>query len=116
MQSVRVGGNIQSEGHALAHITGRSTVGGGVQLKQGRGAAVTDARINGDLQVESNRGNFEPSRNTIGGNLQANQNAGPLVIRSNRPDSALKCQANGLAPTGGGSNTASSKEDPCARL
>lgn len=114
-QSVRVGGNVQSEGHALVRVAGRSAVEGSVQLKQGRSAAVLDARINGDLQLTSNRGTFDLSRNVIGGNLQANQNRGPLTISANRIDSALQCQANNPPPTGGG-NTASSKEDQCARL
>ena len=103
--SVRVGGNVQSRGHALVRVAGRSAVEGSVQLEQGGSAAVLDVRINGDLQLESSRGTFDLSRNTIGGNLQANQNRGPLTIGANRIDSALQCQANNPPPTGGG-NTA----------
>ena len=114
-QSVRVGGNVQSGGHALVRVAGRSAVEGSVQPKQGRSAAVLDVRLNGDLQLESNRGEFNLSRNLVGGNLQANQNRGPLTLSTNRIDSLLQCQANTPPPTGGGT-TASSKEDPCARL
>ncbi len=114
-RNVRVGGNVQSEGHALVRVAGRSAVEGSVQLKQGQSASVLDSRVNGDVQLEQNRGTFDLSRNTVGGNLQANQNGGPLTIGSNRIDGALQCQANNPPPTGGG-NTASSKEDQCARL
>lgn len=111
----RVDGNIQAEGHAKVVVL-NSFVGGSIQIKQGRDAQVKATQINGDLQLEQNRGKFVLSKNRIGGNLQANQNTGSgLQISRNTIDGALQCQANKPAPTGSG-NTASSKEDQCARL
>jgi hypothetical protein len=119
-RGVSVKGNIQSEGHARVNVV-RSTqrvsrVNGDIQVKQGSSATVTNVRIGGSLQVEQNNGRFILSRNIIGSDLQANANRGTgLTISFNNIDGNLQCQSNRPAPTGSG-NTASSKEDQCARL
>jgi hypothetical protein len=73
-----------------------STVGGSIQLKQGRGGAVLRNRVDSDVQLFSNRGAYTVARNRIDGNLQC---------KSNRP-----------APKGGRNVVQGDKEDQCARL
>lgn len=114
-QGVRVNGNIQAEGSAAVTLSGASLIGGSVQIKQGRNAAITGARITGDLQFDEMRGSLIATQNVIGGNLQAFKNAGGLVINSNRIAENLQCKENTPPPIGSG-NTAGSKEDQCADL
>jgi hypothetical protein len=105
---------VQADEAADVRLTG-GTVGGNVQLMQGRGGLVQGVGIDGDLQVEQNRAAYALDANVVRGNLQANQNTGGLSITANRVSENLQCQANSPAPTGGG-NTAGDKEDQCAAL
>ena len=74
----------------------RSTVGGSVQLKQGRAAQVLRTVIEGDLQSFTNRGAQRFVRNRIDGNLQ--------------------CKSNAPRPVGGRNVVGGNKEDQCERL
>lgn len=112
---VRINGNIQAEGALQVSVGTGSAVGGSVQIKQGGGASISGTRIKGDLQFDQNVMPLSASDNTIGGNLQAMQNGGGVSLNRNVIDSALQCKENTPAPTGGG-NSASSKDDQCARL
>jgi hypothetical protein len=73
-----------------------STVGGNIQVKQGRHALVNRNTAEGDIQFFSNRGRISSTRNRVDGNLQC---------KSNRP-----------RPTGGRNVVQGNKEDQCARL
>lgn len=114
-QGVIVNGNIQAEGAASVAVLNFSTVGGSVQIVQGRAATIDRARINGDLYFDSNNGPIAASANQVGGSLQAFQNEGGVRLVNNRIKGNLQCKENVPAPTGGG-NQASSKEDQCERL
>ena len=114
-QGVRINGNLQAEGSTAVTVSGASLIGGSVQIKQGRSAAITGARITGDLQFDEMRGSLIALQNVVGGNLQAFKNAGGLAIDSNRIAENLQCKENTPPPVGGG-NTAGSKEDQCAAL
>ena len=95
-KSVKVIGNIQSEGHRLVRVYD-SRVGGSIQLEQGGGLDVRRNVVNGDVQVLSNtRGTKTITRNRIDGNLQ--------------------CKANNPAPVGGGNMVGGNKEDQCRLL
>lgn len=93
--TVRVVGNIQSEGHTSVSV-GSSTVGGSIQLKQGGGASIRANRVTGDVQSFTNRGTQVISSNRINGNLQ--------------------CKENVPAPTGSGNIVGGNKEDQCRSL
>ena len=80
---VRVGGNVQADGHRRVDL-GDSAVDGNVQTSQGGSVLVLGVTIGGDLQVEDSRGPSALRLNVIRGNLQAFQNHGGLEIRSNR--------------------------------
>ena len=115
---IRVVGNIQSEGFRSITVREGSTVGGSVQLENGRSGGlgrVISTRINGDLQFFSNAAKMVARGNTILANLQAVSNTGGLVIKNNRISENLQCKQNNPPPTGGG-NAAGDKEDQCARL
>ena len=115
---IRVVGNIQSEGFRSITVREGSTVGGSVQLENGRSGGlgrVISTRINGDLQFFSNEARMVARGNTILANFQAVSNTGGLVIQNNRISENLQCKQNNPPPTGGG-NAAGDKEDQCARL
>jgi hypothetical protein len=112
---VSVNGNVQAEGANHVALTGRSLVGGSVQIVQGYSATVSHTRINGDLYYDANNAPLVADKNNIGGNVQAFQNKGGVSITNNFIKGNLQCKENTPAPTGGG-NRASSKEDQCARL
>ena len=112
---VRVNGNLQAEGALQVNVGAGSAFGGSVQIKQGGGASIAGTRIRGDLQFDEQVMPVSASDNLIGGNLQAVKNFGGLIVERNTIDGALQCKENEPAPVGGG-NTASSKEDQCARL
>lgn len=113
--SIKVNGNVQAEGATLVKIGGRSSVGGSVQIVQGRSANVSKALITGSLQLESNDGSVVANDNRIGSDLQAFQNTGGVRLNRNVIDGNLQCKQNNPAPTGSG-NRAASKEDQCANL
>ncbi len=116
--TIRVKGNVQSEGFKAITLRQESVVVGSVQLENGLdgGAGkVLSSKVNGDLQYLSNEARMVARGSTILANLQANQNTGGLVIENSRIAENLQCQANNPRPTGGG-NTAGDKEDQCARL
>lgn len=114
-RSVSINGNVQAEGAAFVGIGGYSAVGGSVQIVQGGGATIEQARIKGDLQFESNTAPLAANGNTIGGSLQAFQNMGGATFNHNRMNGNMQCKENIPAPTGSG-NISPSKEDQCARL
>jgi len=114
-QGVSVNGSVQAEGAASVALLNFSTVGGSVQIVQGRAATIDRARINGDLYFDSNDGRIDATANQVGGNLQAFQNEGGVRLVNNRIKGNLQCKENVPAPTGSG-NQASSKEDQCERL
>ena len=111
----RSNGNVQAEGAAFVGVTGRSMIGGSVQIVQGGGGSIERSRINGDLQFESNTGPVAAAGNTIGGSLQAFQNMAGATFNGNRMNGNMQCKENIPAPTGSG-NVSPSKEDQCARL
>jgi hypothetical protein len=116
--SIRVKGNVQSEGFKNITLRENSVVIGSVQLENGLDGGsgrVLSSRVNGDVQFFSNEARMVARGNTVLANLQANQNRGGLVIQNNRIAENLQCQANNPPPTGGG-NTVGDKEDQCARL
>ena len=114
--AVRVVGNVQGEGASLVSVAGGSTVGGSVQVVQGRAAAVSDSRINADILYDENRGALKALRNVVGGNVQAFKNSGGVAISGNRIDGNLQCKENAPRPTGGNNVVQGNKEDQCARL
>ena len=116
--TIRVKGNVQSDGFKNITLRQNSVVVGSVQLENGlRGGSgrVLHSKVNGDLQFFSNEARMIARGNTILANFQANQNTGGLVIENNRIAENLQCQSNNPPPTGGG-NTAGDKESQCARL
>lgn len=112
---VAVDGNIQAEGARTVNVNPGSSVGGSVQIKQGGSARVEQVRIKGDLQLFQNRNALRAIGNEIDGGLQAESNTGGLTISYNSINGALQCKQNFPAPTGTG-NTASIKQDQCAKL
>jgi len=116
--TIRVKGNVQSEGFKNITLKQNSVVVGSVQLENGLddgSGKVLNSKVNGDLQFFSNEARMVAKGNTILANFQANQNTGGLVIQNNRIAENLQCQANNPPPTGSG-NTAGDKEDQCAAL
>ena len=116
--TIRVKGNVQSEGFENITLRRNSVVVGSVQLENGLdgGAGrVLNSRVNGDLQYFSNEARMIARGNTLLANFQANQNKGGLVIKNNKISENLQCQSNNPAPVGGG-NTAGDKEGQCGRL
>ena len=116
--TIRVKGNVQSEGFKAIYLRKNSVVGGSVQLENGLWdgtGQVLNTRINGDLQFFSNNTRMVAKGSTILANFQANQNKGGLVIQNNRISENLQCQSNTPAPVGSG-NTAGDKEGQCARV
>ena len=116
--TIRVKGNVQSEGFKNILLRQGSVVVGSVQLENGlKGGSgrVLNTRINGDLQFFQNESRMIARGNTILGNFQANQNKGGLVIENNRIAENLQCESNNPPPVGGG-NTAGDKEGQCTRL
>jgi hypothetical protein len=114
-QRIRVNGNIQAEGSTLVKVINGSTVGGSVQIKQGRAATINGARITGDLQFDQQTRAVRANRNNIGGNLQAVSNTGGVTLNYNTMIGNLQCKQNVPAPTGTGI-VAASKEDQCRSL
>ena len=94
-ERVRVDGNVQAEGAAFVRVVD-STIGGSIQLEQGRGGEVLRNRVDSDIQLFSNRAAFTVTANRVDGNLQC---------KSNRP-----------RPRGRGNVVEGNKEDQCARL
>lgn len=113
---INVIGNIQAEGAAAVNVTNNSTVGGSIQIKQGRAAKIDTVRVNGDIQFDANSRALSATRNTVGGSIQAFQNRGGVTIANNRVNGNLQCKENRPAPTGGNNQVQGSKEDQCARL
>ncbi len=116
--TIRVKGNVQSEGFKNITLKQNSVVVGSVQLENGLddgSGKVLNSKVNGDLQFFSNEARMVAKGNTLLANFQANQNTGGLVIQNNRIAENLQCQANNPPPTGSG-NTAGDKEDQCAAL
>jgi hypothetical protein len=116
--TIRVKGNLQSEGFKNITLRQNSVVVGSVQLENGLDGGsgrVLNSKVNGDLQFFSNDARMIARGNTLLANFQANQNTGGLVIENNRIAENLQCQSNNPPPTGGG-NTAGDKEGQCARL
>jgi hypothetical protein len=112
----KVNGSIQAEGAALVDVNSNSTVGGSVQIVQGRRARIVNTSINADLQYNSNTGALIANSNQIGGSLQAFQNTGGVNIRQNRINGNLQCKENTPAPVGGGNTVNGNKEDQCAQF
>ena len=113
---VRVIGNIQAEGAKLVKVTGGATVGGSIQIVQGKAATINRVRVNGDILFDDNTGALKAAKNTVGGNLQAFQNTGGVSIAGNRIDGNLQCKENMPQPTGGSNIVQGNKEDQCSRL
>src|SRR5918997_3315187 len=101
--TIRVKGNVQSEGFKNITVRRNSVVVGSVQLENGLDGGsgrVLNSRVNGDLQYFSNEARMVARGNTLLANLQANQNTGGLVIENNRIAENLQCQANNPPPDG----------------
>jgi hypothetical protein len=114
--SARIVGNIQSEGHAYVRVSGSTTVGGSIQLKQGGPFVVETARITGSIQVTSNSGKSRLARNVVNADIQVFSHSGGIAIGSNRVDGNLQCKSNSPRPTGSGNIVQGNKEDQCRRL
>ena len=76
---IRVIGNVQAE-DARKVVVRNGSVGGSVQIVQGRAARILGTRITGDILFDEQDGDLAANRNRIGGNLQAFQNTGGLSI------------------------------------
>jgi hypothetical protein len=114
--SARIVGNIQSEGHAYVRVSGSTTVGGSIQLKQGGPFVVETARVTGSIQVTSNSGKSRLARNIVNADIQVFSHSGGIAIGSNRVDGNLQCKENSPRPTGSGNIVQGNKEDQCRRL
>lgn len=114
--SFNVIGNVQAEGAATVNVTGNSTVGGSIQIKQGGGAEIKSVRVNGDIQFESNTLALSVIGNRVGGNVQVFQNTGGVTVADNTVDGNLQCKENDPAPVGGNNVVQGDKEDQCALL
>ena len=112
-RDVRANGNLQAEGAAHVSLSGISSIGGSVQIKQGGSALVSGAEVTGDIQVDAMRGAVVASGNRVNGSLQAVGNRGGITITENRMNGNLQCKENSPAPVAGG-NVAASFEDQCA--
>jgi hypothetical protein len=112
---VQVTGGLQADGAAHTHLGGASSIGAGVQIKQGGSADVGGAVIRGDLQIDAMSGPVSASGNQLVGNLQVMSNRGGVALIANRLGGALQCKDNLPAPTGS-ANVASIKEDQCLGL
>lgn len=113
---VRVVGNVQAENARNVIVRAGSSVGGSIQIVQGRKARVKRTRVGGDILFDDQGGLLRARRNVIGGNLQAFQNSGGIVIRGNRIDGNLQCKENRPPPRGGNNKVKGSKEDQCSKL
>ena len=113
---VRVIGNVQGENAANVRVVGGSTIGGSVQVVQGKAARVANSAITNDILFDDNTRLVEVTRNRVGGNVQAFQNTGGVTVSRNTIDGNLQCKENQPAPTGGNNTVHGNKEDQCARL
>jgi hypothetical protein len=113
---VRVIGNVQGENAANVRVLARSSVGGSVQVVQGRAAQVLDSVVTGNILYDEQRAAVGASRNRVGGDVQAFKNTGGVTFANNRIDGNLQCKENTPRPTGGGNVVDGNKEDQCARL
>lgn len=111
-----VGGNVQSQRHALVTIRESSRVGGSVQLEAGGEVQVADSRVDGSIQLKSNTRHVGVARSVVGSDIQLFSNSGGSLVRGNRVDGNLQCKGNVPAPTGGSNVVQGNKEDQCARL
>lgn len=91
----------QGDNAASVGVAGGSTVGGSLQVKQGRAATVTDTRVDGDILSVEIGSALRADRNVVGGDVQAFKNTGGLAVSGNRIDGNLQCKENSPPPTGG---------------
>lgn len=112
--AVDINGNVKGQGAGHVSVTGRSIVGGSIQLEQGQSATVRGVTVIGNIQLTDNRGALVVEQNLVEGNIQIRQNRGGVTVNANRSTS-LECEANQPAPIGGG-NVASDKSDQCRNL
>jgi len=115
-RTARVVGNVQAENARNVSVTGSSSVGGSVQVKQGGAATVEASRITGDIQYDANNRYMKANRNTVLGSVQVIGNTGGAEILRNTINGNLQCKENRPAPTGGGNVVGGNKEDQCARF
>ena len=113
---VRVIGNVQGEGARNVIVRKKSSVGGSVQVVQGKRARVANSKINGDILYDDQSGRLSALNNNVGGNVQAFQNTGGIRIADNVIDGNLQCKENRPPPTGGDNRVEGNKEDQCKRL
>jgi len=115
-RGVRVNGNVQAEGSTAVNVTANSTVGGSIQIKQGKAANIDQVKVTHNIQFDENNRALKATRNSVGGNIQAFKNTGGVNIANNRVDGNLQCKENNPRPTGSGNIVQGNKEDQCARL
>lgn len=113
---VSVIGNIQAEGARSVVVQRASTVGGSVQVVQGRTATISTSDITGDILFDEQSGLVRASDNDVGGDIQAFTNTGGVRITLNYVDGNLQCTGNSPAPTGGENDVAGNKENQCENL
>jgi hypothetical protein len=114
-RDININGNLQAEGANQVTVSGRSFVGGSVQIVQGMSANISGTTMKGDLFFYKNASAVQANSNMIGGNLQAFENFGGTTLNANVIKGNMQCKENVPAPVGSG-NRASSKEDQCASL
>lgn len=94
------------------------SLSGNVQDDNGQGGRVIvrGSTIGGSIQLEDGRGAIDLEDNVVDGDIQTNANTGGVDIVGNRIDGNLQCQANDPPPTGGDNVVAGSAEDQCSDL
>ena len=113
---VRVVGNVQGENARRIVVRGGSTVGGSIQVVQGRSGLIKRVRVNADILFDDQNGMVEVLRNQVGGDVQLFQNTGGVTVRNNVIDGNLQCKENDPRPRGDNNRVHGSKEDQCRRL
>ena len=112
-RNIDVIGNVQAEDARRVVVRGGSTVGGSVQIVQGRSAKILNSTITGDILFDEQNGGLNANANIVGGNLQAFQNTGGVKINLNEIDGNLQCKENVPAPNGGRNVVQGNMEDQC---
>jgi len=113
-QNSSVGGSIQADNVGQVNVYSGTFVGGSVQIKISGGASINGVEIDSGLLFDTNTRALLASDNTVGGDVQAFQNTGGLLIAGNTIGANLQCKSNVPAPAGWSNVVYGSMEDQCA--
>jgi hypothetical protein len=110
-------GNIQTERAHTVDVrpsTRRSaSIGGDIQVEDGRRAIAHRVRVGGNIQVEHQRGHIDIRRNVVEGDIQVFSNDARAYIYRNVIDGNLQCKGNSPRPVGDLNRVEGNKEDQC---